>query len=181
MHNGGEFINICLLSSHVVNAELRVGHTPAEAGLGVWLVLAVAVAASWPAPHFYYKGKGKERKKGKKQKTGVFLWKGEKTDRCGVLRCIGTQGRQSGCFEAKATATCFFLVLSAPNRSKSAAQFSSLPYAVLNGSRCRTRRCSPPAAVAPAATGVVRGLGFLTRESPNSPIIYKKCVTTLDK
>ena len=71
MHNGGEFLNICLLSSHVVNAELRVGHTPAEAGLGVWLVLAVAVAASWPAPHFTTKEKGKRRKRKETENRSV--------------------------------------------------------------------------------------------------------------
>ena len=46
-----ELVDAGLLAPKVVDADLGVGDTAAEAGLGVGLVLAVAVAAGGTATH----------------------------------------------------------------------------------------------------------------------------------
>ena len=44
-------LRILLTLTDVVNAELRIRDTAAEAGLRVGLILAVPIALSWPATH----------------------------------------------------------------------------------------------------------------------------------
>ncbi len=51
MYAEGELIDGGTLAAEVKNADLGIGDTAAEAGLGVWLVLAVAVATSRTATH----------------------------------------------------------------------------------------------------------------------------------
>lgn len=47
----GELVDPLLLHPDVVDSDLGVGHTAAEAGLGVGLVLDLAVAPGWSASH----------------------------------------------------------------------------------------------------------------------------------
>lgn len=47
----GELVDALLLHPDVVDSDLGVGHTAAEAGLGVGLVLDLAVAPGWSASH----------------------------------------------------------------------------------------------------------------------------------
>jgi hypothetical protein len=49
--NEGEQVDGGLLGPHVVDADLRLGHTAAVPGLDVRLVLLVAVATGWTATH----------------------------------------------------------------------------------------------------------------------------------
>ncbi len=51
MHAEGELVGLSLLLAHVEDADLGIGYTAVEAGLGVGLVLAVTVAASGTATH----------------------------------------------------------------------------------------------------------------------------------
>lgn len=51
MHAEREFLNARLLATQVVNLNLGVRDTAAEARLGVWLVLAEAVATSGTTTH----------------------------------------------------------------------------------------------------------------------------------
>lgn len=77
---GGELINVGLTGTEIVGADLGIGDTTAEAGLGVRLVLAEAVALGGTAGHFFAFGfsfvkikrsratLGKERERHKKRK-----------------------------------------------------------------------------------------------------------------
>lgn len=51
MHGAREGVGVILLAASIINTDLRVRDTPAEAGLGVGLVLAVPVALVRPATH----------------------------------------------------------------------------------------------------------------------------------
>ena len=52
VNDGGELINVSLTSTEIVGADLGIGDTTAEAGLGVRLVLAETVATRRTATHF---------------------------------------------------------------------------------------------------------------------------------
>ncbi|KAM1695768.1 hypothetical protein ACFXTN_027376 [Malus domestica] len=47
----GELVNALLLHAEVVDSDLRVGHTAAEAGFQVGFVLDLAVASGGSSPH----------------------------------------------------------------------------------------------------------------------------------
>lgn len=52
MDTQGELINTGLLTSEIVDTNLRVGDTSTETRLRVRFVLAVAIASRWTATHF---------------------------------------------------------------------------------------------------------------------------------
>ena len=57
----GEVVDVGLLPAQIENADLGIGHSAVEAGLGVRLVLAIPVAASRTATHSWRNEEEEER------------------------------------------------------------------------------------------------------------------------
>jgi len=72
VHAHGELINTSLLGTDLVDLDLGIRHTTAEARTDVRLLVAVAVAASWAASHFEKFGEVRKIKKIKKSKTEKY-------------------------------------------------------------------------------------------------------------
>ena len=69
----GELVNSGTLAAEIKNADLGIGHTAAEARLGVRLVLAVAVATSGTATHCdLQQWRGETRDHSKRKESNAF-------------------------------------------------------------------------------------------------------------